>query len=215
MFLSTKCNHFDTVDGQCLFLNFLSTGWKNTGPCSPHLHPRPQSLLDIPDVKDVAAKWERSNMNTDIYYMCWNQMEAKHSSQHHVTEVTPAPHEKPVPLPSVSAGLCRCLQQPGLPALQQPAAALMIPTSPRPAVTERGYFSKLLLLSIFLLGGCGDIKAAAGRRRAFLTLAPSFISLFHRPRHWQWKDFTTLRAETHSTSHPSCSALQPLHWPNR
>lgn len=98
----------------------------------------------------------------------------------HVTEVTPAPHEKPASPPSVSPGLCRCLQQPGLPALKQPAA-LMIPTSPRLAVTDQGYFSKLLLLSIFLLGGCGDIKVAAGRRRAFLTLAPSFISLFHRP----------------------------------
>lgn len=51
-------------------------------------------------------------------------------------------------------------------------------------------FLKLLLLSILPAVAGGDIKAAAGQRRAFLTLAPSFISPLHRPRQWQWKDFT-------------------------
>lgn len=44
-------------------------------------------------------------MSPDIYYMCRNQMEAPHSSQQRVTEVTCLPHEKRLPLPSMNAGL--------------------------------------------------------------------------------------------------------------
>lgn len=68
------------------------------------------SLLDVPNVKDVSSKWERSNTSPDIYYMYCNQMEATHSSQYPVIEVTPVPHKKCLPLPSMATGLC-CLQQ--------------------------------------------------------------------------------------------------------
>lgn len=42
-------------------------------------------------------------------------------------------------------------------------------------------FLKLLLLSVLPVVAGGDIKATAGQRGAFLTLALSFISLLHRP----------------------------------
>lgn len=144
----------------------------------PHSHSH-HSFLDVSNVKDVSAKWERSNTSPEIYYMCWNQMESAHSSQQRVTAVTPAQHKKQSPLPSMGTGLDWCLQPPTLCA---PAAIrfnhphLALPSSHWPWL-----FLKLLLLSVLPVVAGGDIKATAGQRRAFLTLALSFISLLHRP----------------------------------
>lgn len=44
---------------------------KNTGHAPSLTHTQNcDSVLDVSDVKDVSAKWERSNMSPDIYYMC-------------------------------------------------------------------------------------------------------------------------------------------------
>lgn len=95
------------------FLKLYFKVLKKKSLLQPPLHATSNhgSLLDVPDMKDVSAKWERSNTSPDIYYMCWNQMEGTHSSQHRVTAVTPVPHKKRLSSPSVNAGLGWCLQQ--------------------------------------------------------------------------------------------------------
>lgn len=67
-------------------------------------------------------------MSLDIYYMCWNQMEVTHSSQHRVTAVTPVPHKKRLSLLSMDTGLDWCLQRP-TPGLVRQPVALIISTS--------------------------------------------------------------------------------------
>lgn len=110
----------------------------HTAASRPHSHNH-ESLLDVSNVKDVSAKWERSNMSADIYYMCWNQMEATHSSQQRVTEVTPVPHKKQLPLPSMGTGLDWCLQRPTQ-RWSGRTFALIIPTLLHLVFTDRGYF---------------------------------------------------------------------------
>lgn len=137
-------------------------------------------------------------------------MEATHSSQHHVTEVTPVPHKKWLPLPSMGTGLDWCLQRPTFGRVRQPVA-LIIPTSLLPAPPTVLIFLNFGFYQYYFLCSWGDIKATAGQSRAFLTLAPSFISTLHRGVSDNEKISQYRQAENHSTSHPSCSAQRPFH----
>lgn len=182
------------------FLKLYFKVLKKKSLLQPPLHATSNhgSLLDVPDMKDVSAKWERSNTSPDIYYMCWNQMEGTHSSQHRVTAVTPVPHKKRLSSPSVNAGLGWCLQQqpwvsPAASRLNHPPPSPFSPPSLHLApLTVVIFFKKnfFSFINTFYSSAQGDIKTTAGQRRAFLTLAPSFISLLHRACQWQWKDFT-------------------------
>lgn len=109
-------------------------------------------------------------------------MEATHSSQQGVTEVTPVPHKEAAPFFPAWAPASTGVYSDQL--WVGPGADRLNHSHLAPPGSHRAWlFLKLLLLSILpavKLGG--DIKAAAGQRRAFLTLAPSFISPLHRPR---------------------------------
>lgn len=73
-----------------------------------------ESPLDVPKVKDVSGKWERSNTSMDIYYMHCNQMEAAHPSNRAVTLVTNVSHKNTLPC-TTTLTAARCLKAGGPP----------------------------------------------------------------------------------------------------
>lgn len=138
------------------FLKLYFKVLKKKSLLQPPLHATSNhgSLLDVPDMKDVSAKWERSNTSPDIYYMCWNQMEGTHSSQHRVTAVTPVPHKKRLSSPSVNAGLGWCLQQqpwvsPAASRLNHPPPIPLQPPFAPPGSSDCGYFFKKKLFFFY------------------------------------------------------------------
>lgn len=131
------------------FLKLYFKVLKKKSLLQPPLHATSNhgSLLDVPDMKDVSAKWERSNTSPDIYYMCWNQMEGTHSSQHRVTAVTPVPHKKRLSSPSVNAGLGWCLQQ--QPWVSPAASRLNHPPPPSPFSPPSLHLAPLTVVIFF------------------------------------------------------------------